>query len=142
MKLILKLASHRCRFHFQLPLCIHARMPSARSAASVLPSNVARQRCTWHRRSGRRLGEAFFAFFLPVRTNSFWFARTSGRVSVDTTKTSPLSHTDHEICRRWSWPISILWLPRRTWAQSDTPNTSRSPDREGFLRKKISEEMQ
>ena len=71
-----------------------------------------------------------------------WPAITSGQISVYTTKTSPLPHTGHEICHRWSWPISILWLPRRTWAQSDTPNSTRSPDRETFIRKKLSEDMQ
>ena len=44
------------------------------------------------------------------------------------------------------WPpgeaFFAFFLPRRTWAQSDTPNSTRSPDRETFIRKKLSEDMQ
>lgn len=143
-------------FHFQLLLCIQGcpvrdQLPPCFDQASggrgALGTGGAELNCCsalqfLHPAVGRRARHFSLSFsqderapFVASFTCSLsfrWPAITSGQISVHTTKTSPLPHTGHEICHRWSWPISILWLHRRTWAQSDSPNSTRSPDRESY----------
>ena len=124
-------------FHFQLSLCILQGRPvrdqlppcfhQASGGRGALGTGGT-QRC-WARHFSLSFSQDERAPFVASFTCSLsfrWLAKTSGQISVH-----------HEICRRWSWPISILWLPRRTWAQSDTPNTARLPNRKTFLQKEL-----